>query len=184
MLATIAQLKAHIGIPVGDNTKDGLLGVILAGASRFFETQTNRRFSVRECTENIREFRGTQILVKNYPLRTVNEIKINDVLLNPDSLQLDSAMGEIYYRGGFFGDVKIVYVAGYDLELESGGNEDLVLPPDIRLAVIRLAARVYERRTAEGVGNASPGSFSVAYNMALDDDIKATINLYRRPAQC
>lgn len=196
MLSTVTKLKRHVGIPDQVTSKDALLDLILEGVSAFIETECNRKFAFSEHTDLFTDVRATSLFLKQCPVSEVVEIKVGkhavDVagLLENDNLVIDSENGEVIYLYGWTANViRVTYNAGYLLPSDESGQEESgvdapALPADVELLALRLAARIYERRTAEGVASASPGSFSANYSAALDDDLKATLSKYRIPPTC
>ena len=194
-LTTLAKLKEHIGIPSSNTDKDSLLASIITGVSSFIEEHTHRKFAVTEYTEIIDGGNFDEIFLKQYPIREVLTLTINSAPIDLDSGEEDGTIiitkesGAIYKASGFGSGrkaVKIVYTAGYNDpsdEEESGDSvssdyEDL--PVAIQTAATRLAARVYERRTAEGVSSTSAGSFSVQYKDAVDSDVSGVLDSYKK----
>jgi hypothetical protein len=196
-LTTRRKLKLHIGIPAAITSKDSLLDQIIEGASAYIETYTNRKFGVEEYTEVLDGTPEDEIFLKQYPVVDILSLTIsgNEVDLDAeeesDQIILDKETGSVYRENGFGSGrkaVRITYTAGYNLpeasdesgpeEYESGGDENL--PAAIEAAAIRLSARVYERRTAEGVSSVSPGSMSVQYKDAVDSDIVNILDAHKK----
>lgn len=198
-LSTLAKLKAHIGIPSGDTTKDLKLDMILDGVSNYIEGQTARKLQLQLHDLKLSGDGSDELVLPHYPILVEDEsgqqvaavasLEIDsqeidiDAELASGDLEIDAEAGIIYRKSGWSDgsrNIRIVYSAGYDMPGESGDNAAETIPADLELAAIRLAARVYERSTAEGVASASPGGASFTYKDAVDDEIKETINRYSR----
>lgn len=196
-LTTISKLKQHIGIPSSMTSKDTLLEQIIEGASAFIEEYTHREFGVKEYTEVLDGTPHDEIFLKQYPVVNVLSLTINgneidlDTEEESDQFIVEKESGSVYRENGFGGgrkSVRITYTAGYNLpeasdesgseQYESGADENL--PASIEACAIRLSARVYERRTAEGVSSVSPGSMSVQYKDAVDSDIVTILDNNRK----
>lgn len=192
-LTTLAKVKSHLGI--SGTSKDAVLSQIITGVSGFIENHTHREFSVKQYTE-VRDGCGEdEIFVAQYPLREVISLHIDTREIDLDAEEesgrtiITRDTGSIFRKDRFsYGrrNIKIVYEAGFNspedadesgVDDESGdAGEDL--PRDLEAAAIRMSARVYERRTAEGVSSVSPGSFSVQYKDAVDADITGVLDSY------
>lgn len=195
-LTTRSKVKAHLGIPRANTSKDSIIDQIIDGVSGFIETQTHRTFEIKEYTEIMDGTRYDEIFLKEYPLRDVLTLKIDGVEIDldaeeeADSLIIDKEVGSIWRDNGFTGgrkSLRVTYEAGYNLpeENEESGSEESgatgeYLPDAIEAAAIRLSARVYERRTAEGVSSVSGDSMSVNYKDAVDSDVISIIEAHTK----
>ena len=189
MLSTVAKVKAHVGIKESDTSKDAILEVILKGASKWIENKTGRNFELLERTEFYDGAGTDELFLNQYPIDEVTEIKLSGTAIDMDAetandnLIIDETMGSIFRRSGWpegRKNISVKYTAGYVLPDTDESGETPNLPEDLELAAIRLTARVYERRTAEGVTSVSPASFSANFASDVDSDIMATINHYRK----
>jgi hypothetical protein len=196
-LTTRAKLKAHIGIPAANTTKDALLDTIIEGVSGFIETTTNRVFDITEYTEVLDGTPLDEIFLKQYPLIDVLSLFVNGTEIDLDAEEeaetvvIDNETGSVYREGGFGSGrkaVRVTYTAGYVLPEEAESGVDVSesgvvgedLPAALEGAAIRLSARVYERRTAEGVSSVSPTGLSVTYKDAIDADIVTVLQAYTK----
>jgi len=189
MLSTVAYLKGHLGIPESDTSKDTLLSFLIAGASKYVESQTGRVFELQEFTEVHSGDDQVQLVLKQYPVTEISSLVVNSEEVDIEAetsagdLVIDDG-GVIVRRDGFrkgLKNVRVVYSAGYVPRVDDEeSGEPPNLPEDLELAVLRIAARVYERRTAEGTVSVSPGSFSVQYQRDLDQDIIDTLQKYKK----
>lgn len=184
MLSTVANLKAHLGIPSADTTKDALLTMLLKGSSAFIETETHRKLGVQ--THDIK-LDGTgmhEIMLPQYPVQSITTLEIDGEAQTIGDLDIDTETGIVYSENIIFRtgrrNVHIVFEAGYVLPDTEESGEAPDLPDDLESAAIRLAARVYERRTAEGVQSVSASSFSASYRAAIDDDLQAIISAHTK----
>lgn len=183
MLSSVANLKAHVGIPSSDTSKDVLLGTILRGASKYIANQCNRSFELLERTEFYDGSGGDQLFLNNFPVTEIAEVKINDsvLTLNDEGLIIENS--SVFRRNGWpqgRKNISVTYSAGYITYTDEESGETPNVPEDLELITIRIAARVYERRTAEGVGSVSPGGFTAQFAAAIDSDIIEVINYYRK----
>lgn len=189
-LTSKGKLKQHIGIKASNTSKDALLEQIITGVSAFIESETNRQFGYQEITEVRDGDNVDEIFLKEYPVRAILSLSLDGREIDLDaeeeagSVVLDEEIGSVFRRSGFGAGrkgLRITYSFGYDApsdpeesgEAESGSAGES-LPAIIEAAAIRLSARVYERRTAEGVASVSTG-MSVTYKDALDSDITSIL---------
>lgn len=195
-LTSRTKVKRHIGIPSSNTSKDALIDQIIEGVSGFIETQTHRTFEVKEYTEIFDGDGSDEIFLKQYPLRSVISLTINKSVIDLDAeedaetIVIDNDAGSIYRQAGFAAgrkNIKVVYEAGFnapddpaDSGSEESGETGEDLPTALEAAAIRLSARVYERRTAEGVSNVAPTGISIAYKDAIDADITSILEAYTK----
>ncbi|HOB89784.1 MAG TPA: phage head-tail connector protein [Candidatus Colwellbacteria bacterium] len=196
-LTTLAKVKSHLGIRASNTTKDAILNQIITGVSGFVEQITNRKFGIQTYTERIDGDDSDEIFLKQYPVVDLISLEIDDEAIGVDAeeedetLIVDNEIGSIWRDLGFAEgrkNIKVVYTAGYNPPVDTdessdGSDEDSgaeSFPNSLEGAVIRMVARVYERRTAEGVSSVSPGSFSVQYKDFIDDDIQQIIDSHKK----
>lgn len=195
MLSTVTKLKRHLGLPAADLTKNPLLETLLAGSSAYIEGQTARKLSLQEHTLKLSGDGTDTLMLPQYPIMVddavpaITALTLDDVNILAEiaagDIDVDAETGILYRDAGWREgrrNITITFSAGYELPSvdESGDDNAENVPEDLEMAAIRLAARVYERRTAEGVANASPASFSVTYKDAIDEDIQEVIGRYSR----
>lgn len=197
-LTTLRKVKQHIGIPSSNTTKDAILEQIIEGVSAFIETTTHRVFGVQEYREVRDGTDDDEIFLPQYPIVDVLSITINgnqdldlDAEEEAETVMIDKEVGSIFRQYGFGSGrkaLRISYTAGFNLPeasdesgpetYESGADNDL--PAAIESAAIRLSARVYERRTAEGVASVSPTGISITYRDAVDADITTILDSFTK----
>jgi hypothetical protein len=182
-LVLLSDLKDYIGLPSTETAKDNLLNAIIEGVSRFFESEIHRNLELQEYTEIIDGDDSDTIILKQFPVTEVDYIKIDNAEIDleteqayPISLYIDKESGILERSSGWnggFKNIEVKYSAGFTLPGEESGA-DYTLPEDIILAAKRLSARVYEKRTAEGISSAE----NISYKDFVDEDIKSTIGSY------
>jgi len=200
MLSTIAKLKAHLGIPAADTSKDAKLTTILSGASTYIEGQTARKFAAQVHRLKLSGDGSDELVLPQYPIvnagtdadpdPAITTLKLDgvDILaeIAAGTIEVDLEAGILYRENDWREDkrnIEIVYSAGFSLPSDESGESGVSagnVPEDLEMAVLRLAARIYERSTAEGVQSVSAGSFSTTYKDAVDEDIKQTIARHSR----
>lgn len=198
ILSTLAKLKAHLGIPSADTSKDAKLTMILEGASSYIEGQTSRQFELQSYTMKLSGDGSDTLVLPQYPILQDDEsgelvpvitgLTLDGVNILSEiesgAIDVDAEAGILYRDSGWYAgrrNIVITYSAGYSLPDESGAETDAdELPKDLELAAIRLSARVYERSTAEGTSSVSPASYSVQYAKSVDPEIVETLGRHSR----
>ena len=200
MLSTVERLKTHLGIPLADTSKDAKLEKILKGASAYAERQCSRSFGVAVHTEKHDGDDSVDLQLRQFPIADENSggesgivVTIDGETIDLDAeiearqASVDRGAGIVTRDRGFAEgnqNVEVTYTAGYVLPSDESDAEPQTLPEDLELAVLRLAARVYERSTAEGATNVNAGSFSVAYAKEMDPEIHATLDTHAKVIIC
>ena len=194
-LATLTQLKAHIGIPAHDTSKDAKLNLLLDGSSAYLEGQCSRKFELQQHDIKIDGSGLDSLVLPHYPiLEADGEAAITTLAIDGSSvlssigstIDVDAQGGTLYRTDRVWPEgrrnIRIVFSAGYKLpgSDESGEEDAPDVPTDLALAAIRLAARVFERSSAEGVSNVSRASTNFTFKDAIDDEIKQTIARHMR----
>lgn len=198
MLSTLSKLKSHLGIPQSDVSKDAVLKTLLAGSSGYIEGQTARQLGITEHSLKLSGDGTDMLVLPQYPIMAddsnvpaISALTIDDVDVSAEiasgAIDVDAVTGILYRESGGWRsglrNIAITFKAGYRLpgdESDDAESDALEVPDDLQLAAIRLAARIYERRTAEGTTSVSPASYTVNYAAEVDGDIKATIGRYSR----
>ncbi len=103
-LISTTEAKLHRGLAGVDGT---LLGNLVSAASAFIEKYCNRSFSETEATEYY-DGSGTEVLLlRNYPISEVSDVKIREnnsfVDYNPDYLTIDGRIGLVSIDNPEFG---------------------------------------------------------------------------------
>ncbi len=191
-LATLSQLKSHLGIPQADTSKDTVLDFLLEGVSGSIETMTSRRFELQSHSLKLSGDGFDSLVLPHYPIHVENdvvmitELTLDGVAIALTTLDIEADGAILYRKAGVWNlgrrNIEITYSAGYKLaHTEEVGNTDAAtVPAELQLATVRIAARVYERKTAEGVSSVSPASFTVNYKDYIDPDVKAMIDGHTR----
>lgn len=192
MLTTVSKVKAHLGIPEASTSKNAVLETIINGVSSFIETQTHRKFGEAEYTEAIDADGSAELFLSQFPvsdiakitdLKSGTEIDTEAEIANR-TLIYDLDAGILHRSVGWPAgrkNIEVEYTAGYVLPGDEESDSPATLPDAIEQACIRMSARIYERKTAEGVQSVSPSSFTATYNLEIDPELKAVIKAYRKP---
>lgn len=191
-LATLSQLKSHLGIPQADTSKDTVLNFLLEGVSGSIETMTSRKLELQSHELKLSGDGFDSLVLPHYPIHVENDIPaittltLDGVAIALDTLDIEADGAILYRNAGVWNEgrrnIEITYSAGYKLahDDDSGHSDAPTVPAELQLATVRIAARVYERKTAEGVSSVSPASYTVNYKDYIDPDVKAMIDGHTR----
>lgn len=175
-LTTLANVKAWMGIT--GNQDDTLLSRLIAAASAYIETFTNRTFESKQYVE-VRDGTGKQRMAfAEYPVTAVASVVVNG---NPipaaptmrdsgyrfDSIRLLLA-GYEFSRG--VGNVELIYTAGYS-----------TTPPEIEQACIELVSLRYKERDRIGHQSKSLAGETVTFMIRdFPDSVRTILNNYKK----
>ncbi len=196
-LASLAQLKAYLGLPSAANAADSVLLSLLTGYSAMIENYCSRTFASQVYPE-LRDGTGRNRLVLiNYPVTAVSAVVIDGVpktfvpasdaftagIRNTDLLYGDGRI--LRYNGGCFsrGDANILvtYTAGYPVTAIAGPPAESVVqvPPDLAQACIELAALRYKGRDWIGFNSKSLAGETVSFdNKTMPSSVKTILGPY------
>jgi hypothetical protein len=157
-LTTVAAMKAALGIPVEDTSKDAALQVAITRASAVIEAYLGRAIGVQTITEQWFlpvQRRNDTLVLDLQPVISIASLNEDDTDLVAEDYVLEASTGIIYRlannnrtRWGY--QTKVVYDAGY-----------ATVPADIETVCIELAASnsltssrdpAVRREITEGVG--------------------------------
>jgi hypothetical protein len=102
MLSTVAKLKAHLGIPAADTSKDTLLETLLKGSSAYIETETHRKLGLQEHDVKLDGPGGDMLTLPQYPVAEIATLEIDDQEVAEDNIDLDAEAGIVYLESGIF----------------------------------------------------------------------------------
>ncbi len=130
--------------------------------------------------------RANWLQLKNWPVLSVTSVQYrtgtttyNTYDTSSYETYLDS--GQIYFYGGVPRGpkaIRVTYQAGYLIDWASQANH--TLPHDLTRACIKLVAREFDSRKAQGKLNESVGGASITWKDGLPEDIKSMLSSYRR----
>jgi uncharacterized phiE125 gp8 family phage protein len=188
-LTTLSAVKEFLDISgTGD---DALLTNFIKRASALIEKYCRRTFGVATYHQRLDGPGDTYLLLPQYPIVSVTEIKVGSIAIAAESSDgdggyfvSDANAGIIFYPGGFpkgTGNVQVTYQAGYDLPGDTATSAP-DLPFDIEQACIELVAHWFEHRDAAGIRSEDEGSVKfVHFEGDIPDPIKSKLRRYRQP---
>ncbi len=193
-LTTLARTKTYLGI--SNDSQDTLLEILIDGASDFIQTYCDRTFKKSDYVEVVRGSGSEALLLKSYPI--IGDVSLEENTSGDASDSWNSIGSDRYFTFNDEGYLeahdftfakrprayRATYVAGYLLQGSVVTGENIALPSDIELAVMRLVSGILNQRKAEGTSNQNLGDYSISFAKLIDDDplMKSTLMNYRRPA--
>lgn len=182
MIIDLEDLKQHLDL--NSNEFDDILGIYAESISDFIRNYLGRPIEIEAITEYFDgESLRDQVHLSSFPLVVDDDHPLtfqyatgpysnlawND--FNEDSYQVDSDIGIIYADTMYSGrkNIKVTYFAGY-----------ATIPNPIKLAAIKLVAKVFNSRRSDGFKDESLGDASITWDKFISDDISALLANYRR----
>lgn len=179
-LTTLANVKTYLS--VSGDAEDGLLTMLINGASAFIERYCDRTFKKTAYTEYIRGTGSEHLFLKAYPVigslalyeNTSGDASDDFEAISSDDFWVFSDEGYLEADGFDFTKrpraYKAVYEAGYIVQGGTVTGENVALPNDLEMAVWRLIAGIYNQRKAEGTQSQTLGDYSVQFAKLLESD--------------
>lgn len=181
MLIELEDFKNHIGLDSNDD--DEILTVYIEGVGDFLRQYLGR---VLEQETNITEYLNgndikDKIFLANYPVTALTSLQYNSgtwgtpvwTNFDTDDYTMDGDTGIIYcdcmYAG--FRNIKVVYTAGYTAN---------TLPKGLKLATLKIVAKVYNKRRSDGFSSEEVAGARVDWDTFLSSDIETLIAPYRK----
>ena len=191
MLATLASIKARLGLDLFDTADDNLLTSILKHVSARFAAECNRIFDYGAGLTY--EFRADQanIFVDHPPVQSVTQFDVKstesegwtlqsgiDYLLLPRRTVIEL----LQPIGARFQIARVTYTGGYILPGTTPTVNQTSLPDDIEQACIEQVAYWYQRRSQLGLQSTSNDSGIITKYQSLDllPQVRATLKRYER----
>lgn len=124
-LATLAQLKTHLGFKSSDVVQDPKLQLFLDAGSAWVESYCDRKFAQATRTELFHGNRSNALNPRQWPITAVTELRVSSVRAWTDASTLVDAgsygispdgIMVVYYESVFpkgFDNVRLIYTAGY-----------------------------------------------------------------------
>jgi len=208
-LTTLARLKEYLGIT--GTTDDGVLISFINRATDFLEQRTNRRFVKTTYTNELHNGREgkDKVFLFNFPIISVasfqfrtgtlaspvfNDFNVNDFIVFKNAgfiqvlaFRIIGVSPSIAAGSTIKGvqNLRVTYDAGFLIDFDNVDNPALhTLPLDIEDFVIRMAARRFNLRRADGVVSEAVEGSSITWASPtleqLSADDKAVIKKYEK----
>lgn len=181
-LATLAELKGYLSIPVTQTSADAELLRTLEMASATAEQYVRRKLELGQRTEIRSGSDGSELLLRDAPVTAVASLASAGSLILPS---VDGGAGYVFDENGIyltgwqsfqFGrkNIVVTYTGGYS-----------PIPADIVHAVIEIAAQAFREKDWIGYQSKSLAGETVSFlRNGLPDSAKTALGPYRRMYLC
>lgn len=170
-LTTLEAVKSYLKIPFESTTDDQNLEDLINSCSAAIESYCGRKFKVQIITDEEYDGNGRKhILLEQYPVKTIESVKIDDTILDSSSYKVKKKNGMLIHHHKWpEGDINIAvtYVAGFD-----------EIPADLELACRHFVMSFFKADVANFSTTFSEGF--VFRPEALPSQVKALIAPYKK----
>lgn len=142
-LTTLEALKQLLGIDETDTSQDGVLIQLINRASASIENALGRKLRRSTYTERVKGTGSQYLLVENYPIVAVEEIKQAGEIIDP----------------GLY-DITVRYTAGYILPWEATDEAPADLPADLEGLAQEMVQYIFGK--LESGGSSGLKAFSIS----------------------
>jgi hypothetical protein len=181
MLISLTEFKNHIGL--SGTTDDTTITVYLNAISEWVKEYLGR--AIEKQTDISEYFDGDNIkdaiFLNNYPVISFRWLKYksgtnSDPLFKDfdiDDYQRDDEAGIIYVDVMYSGirNINVVYTAGY---------ETADIPNAIKVACMKLVAKIYNKRRSDGYSSEEISNARVEWDKFLTQDIELLLAPYKK----
>lgn len=197
-LTTVENAKLWISLDPTDTSQDILIEELINIVSDSVQTFLDRDLKKQNYEEHINGSGNSLLNLKNYPIISINEIKVNEIVLDSDDFELtsdDAKRGQVYREFGWnmkttivglnfdsgrqLRNIRVKYEAGYVLPTNPQ-TVPRTLPFDIEGIVKSIISNEYTQVTS-GVGNLkrlTEGSLTYEWLNGLTESQMSTLNSY------
>lgn len=182
-LTTVATAKSYLKIPALETSQDALIEMFINASSDALESECDRVLKQKTVTE-YQHGRGQNIiLLRQFPVATIAELRIDSKSVFTDASTLIAATdyfltdddsgillkNRVFDKG--YHNIKIVYDGGY-----------APVPADLEHACLWLVFWYTKIRNSEDIGRAakSKDGETVSYLQSMPGDVLATIARHKR----
>lgn len=174
-LTTVENVKNYLGI--NSPNDDALLDRLVTAASDYIQKWLNRNFGAQEYVEKQNGQDMDVCMVRNYPIISVAEVKVGEVVVPPATSTLDAGyvyndtsimlQGYVFPRGK--NNVKFTYTAGIDT------------PSDVEQACIELIAHRYKERDRIGLVSKGLAGETTAFSQKdMPESVRTLLATYKK----
>jgi hypothetical protein len=179
MIVSLTEIKNHLGISGSDD--DTPLGYYLNAISEWVPKYLGRAVEEAEFVER---FDGDEIkdaiYLNNFPITEFKWLKYRSGVysdeqmtdFNADDYQRDDAAGIIY--------VDVMYSGVRNIEVYyKGGYAAADIPDAIKVAAMKLVAKIYNKRRSDGFSSEEVAGARVEWEKFLSSDIEELLRPYK-----
>lgn len=203
-MSTAELLKIQHNIAPDDDSYNDLLVLLINYASSWIESQTGRRFGLKEYTESVAGSGTQELVLRQYPIRGVNSVFDRDIKIqlpvgyysfrergDIGVLYLDSGWPRRGYHFGLVPDRKLIsryleisYTAGYILPKDETEDcdPDWLLPADLQGMIAQIAEQELSiiENNSGGLSAFSISDVSWTFDKAPRESWQSILGVYRR----
>ena len=176
MLATIVQVKLHLGVSV--STYDAVLTQILTQIDAHIKKMIGRTVDDTDYEDEIYDGDVEYIQLKDYPLSLIGftfEYNAGDSETE-DWTTVPRTDYELYYDTGVIA-MNSIYTGRRVLRTSyTAGYADADIPADLQMLAVRLTAKIYNKRKSEGTSNESLENVSFGWNDLMSPEDKMVVD--------
>lgn len=181
-LTTLETLKSHVGIPLGDSSKDTVLMLFINGGSSAVEKYTGRRFKQGTYVEKYDgDGESQELYLDGAPIDTVTSVKIASVVIAPADYTVYTnyiLLNDAEWPAGRK-NIEVSYIGGFVLPKDETDVLARTLPFDVELATLKVVAGMFNRKDAEGINRSNSGGMSADFGTVFNDEVKGLLKPYR-----
>jgi|SRR5690554_2744048 len=177
-LTTITAVKEYI--PEATDDDNDILTKLITRASKFIKNHTDRELNKTVFKEAIDGDNSCELFVSEYPIISVENIKINNAIVYENGTAKDGNNYYIYQDIGIirrsiywpkdFQNIEVNYTAGYE-----------TIPEDLEQAVIELVAFKFMNKDFIGLGSHSLGDENLSFKRKdIPEEILSVIECYKK----
>lgn len=195
-LTTLERLKKYLGIELSDTSQDFKLEFLINAASEEIETVVGRKLGKKNHIEYYTGTNRLTLMLKNYPVISINSIKENDELITEvyrvDSETAVVSKKTLWVKAGIYKGVtpnlyqgeenfEIDYVAGYVLPKDETEEDSRTLPYDLENAIIQMISGQFNISSQGGEGLKAFKISDVSWQWDKDymQSVLSIVNRYR-----
>lgn len=166
----LETLKLYLWITWDD--KDDLLELFINSSISIIETYIGRKIEADDFVETFNWTKQPYLLVRNYPIIEINEIKEWDRVLSSDEYIIEADKGKINFnfltqRG--FQNYEVDYRGWFE-----------TIPWDLQMAIIKMSARYYQTIWTDWIKSETVNGDSLAFDTTqIANDVKLILDNYR-----
>ncbi len=179
-LTSVNDVKGYLEIDTDDSTYDDLLDRLVSAGSEFIKNETSRELVETTWKETIDGDGDTRLDLTEYPVQSVDNIKIDDETVYENDESQDSTDYYIYEDTGYivrdigwpedYLNIEVNYTAGYS-----------TIPEDLEQAAIDMVVFKFKNKDYVGLESHSLGDEDLTFNRKdVPEEILEVIDLYER----
>lgn len=182
-LTTLNMAKTYLKIPLAETSKDSLIELWINAASQAIESECDRKLKAQSITEHHHGRKTNFALLREWPINSVTEVRLDSKAVFTDASTLvpvddyriaDDNNCVVFLNRSVpmgYNNLRIIYNAGY-----------ATVPSDLEHACLWMVFWYDRMRTADDIGKTSKskGDESFSMSQSMPQDIKDTINRYKR----